>query len=196
MIGGRRRGGGGGGRAIPLRALGEQLGLAGRVVEELGGRLRHQIAQIDGSASVAGRPVRKAGAGKGEGPASSLAGRAGAGAGARSGPCLGRASTVRSLSVRLGGLVPDTAGAARRAEHLFDAVVRDAMHGGVEYDRAARLSDLGRHRVSYEAACFYVAVAEGEGAGGGGGRGETETEPGEGEGEARGDPVPPMPSAS
>lgn len=75
--------------------------------------------------------------------------------------------TIRDLSIRLGSMVEDGDGSARRGEALFETVVHHILDSTdiVKSSQKALLSDIERNKASYEAACFYLSVNDSEGAG-------------------------------
>ena len=77
--------------------------------------------------------------------------------------------TIRDLSIRLGSMVEDGDGSARKGEALFETVVNHILDSTdiVKSSQKALLSDIKRNKSSYEAACFYLSVNDSEGAGSG-----------------------------
>lgn len=77
--------------------------------------------------------------------------------------------TIRDLSIRLGSMVEDADGSARKGEALFETMVHHILDSTdiIKSSRKALLSDIERNKSSYEAACFYLSVNDSEGAGSG-----------------------------
>ena len=162
-------------RAVPIDVLAMQLGARKQYVEEVQSALGHYLQEITSDVGTRGgasttavaeqtsadtynqhsilRPHRS-----GMSETTAVAEAA-----VKSQP-KGTSEIIRDLSIRLGSLVPDADGSARRGEALFAALGQNIVDSG-DHHRDARLSDFKRNKVAYEAACFYVCANEGEGGG-------------------------------
>ena len=66
-----------------------------------------------------------------------------------------RKSSIPSLAIQLGAFVPNSSGAAMRAQRLFTDIV-DLLKNSSKKDGIYGLRDLQKNQTSYEAACFYL----------------------------------------
>lgn len=161
-------------RAVPLDVLARQLGARKQYVEEVQCALSHYLEEIAGGDGKRGDTVAAPAAEETSGNANKHSTnerpRRGAAAAAAApegmSHSIGQPETIRDLSIRLGSLVPDAEGAARRGEALFAELGKQIVNSRDRFHRDARLSDLERNKVAYEAACFYVCATESEGGGG------------------------------
>mmetsp|Transcript_32978 Transcript_32978/g.72326 ORF Transcript_32978/g.72326 Transcript_32978/m.72326 type:complete len:464 (-) Transcript_32978:110-1501(-) len=159
-------------RAVPLDVLARQLGVRKQYVEEVQCSLSHYLEEIAGGDGKRGDTVAAPAGEETSGNANkhSTNERPRRGAAAASAPegmshSIGQPETIRDLSIRLGSVVPDAEGAARRGEALFAELGKQIVNSRDRFHRDARLSDLERNKVAYEAACFYVCATESEGGG-------------------------------
>lgn len=177
-------------RAVPLGVLASQVGVKKEFAEDTQRALVHYLN--DAAAVVDGRQKTKrtgsaldnttayASGGVGNGMSNSRVGTS-RNAGIESNKAamaaardivtrsLQQPETIRDLSIRLGSMVEDADGSARRGEALFETMVQNIFHS-TDIDKnsqKALLSDIERNKASYEAACFYLSVNDSEGAGSG-----------------------------
>ncbi len=68
-----------------------------------------------------------------------------------------RKSSIPSLAIQLGAFVPNSSGAAMRAQKLFTDVVH-LLKNSSKKDGIYGLRDLQKNQSSYEAACFYLVA--------------------------------------
>ena len=120
-------------RSVPLEALSKRIGTRKRDIEKLRTSLEHYLEELGRSG---GSLSSKSPSPRSLSPAD--------------------CQTIRNLSIRFGSGIPDSEGSARRAEYLFASLVDRAQEkrGGW----SALLGDMTKHRMTYEAACFYYSV--------------------------------------
>lgn len=73
---------------------------------------------------------------------------------------IGQESFISTLSIRLGSLIPDSHGFAKRTEKLLDDMQHHIQRAQNKYERDASLNDIRRKRTVYEAVCFYILAEE------------------------------------
>lgn len=73
---------------------------------------------------------------------------------------VGQESFISTLSIRLGSLIPDSHGFAKRTEKLLDDMQHHIQRAQNKYERDASLNDIRRKRTVYEAVCFYILAED------------------------------------